>query len=186
MNTKTWIAGLAGGVVLFVWGSIAHVATPLGEVGISSLPNEDVVMEAMRANITQPGLYFFPGLAPGQERDEAAMKAWEEKATRGPTGILVYQLRSEGALPPRLLVVEFASNVLVGVLAAVVLAQVSGSLAMRATLAGIIALIGSVDILGSYWNWYKFPAAYTLAQASVQVAGYLLMGATIAAIAKKQ
>lgn len=185
MNARTWMAGIVGGVVLFVWGSIAHLATPLSQVGIQSMPNEDAVMEAMRANITQPGLYFFPGLAAGQESDAAAMKAWEEKAMRGPTGILVYQVRSEGALPPSLLLNEALSNIVVGLLAAVVLAQIGGGLVFRAMIAGLIALIGSVDIYGSYWNWYKFPTDYTLAQTVILVAGYVLMGATIAAIAKK-
>jgi hypothetical protein len=175
---------LVGGIVLFVWGSIAHLATPLSQVGIRSMPNEDAVMETMRANLSEPGLYFFPGIA--GNADEAAMKAWEEKAMRGPTGIMVYQVRSEGALPPRLLINEALSNVLVGLLAAVVLAQISGGLAFRAVMAGVIALIGSVDIYGSYWNWYKFPTDYTLAQTVILVVGYVLMGATIAAIAKKQ
>jgi hypothetical protein len=186
MNAKTLIAGVAGGIVLFLWGSVAHLATPLSQVGIRSMPNEDAVMDAMRANITQPGLYFFPGLAPGQESDAAAMKSWEEKAMRGPAGIMVYQVRSEGALPPRLLINEAISNIIVGLLAAVVLAQIGGGLAFRAAMAGLIALIGSVDIYGSYWNWYKFPTDYTLAQTAILVVGYVLMGATIAAIAKKQ
>lgn len=186
MNAKTWIAGVVGGLVLFIWGSIAHLATPLSQVGIRSIPNEDAVMEAMRANITQPGFYFFPGLAPGQESDEAAMKAWEEKAMRGPTGIMIYQVHSEGALPPRLLITEAASNILVGLLAAVVLSQIAGGLMFRASMAGLIALIGSVDILGSHWNWYKFPTDYTLAQIAILFIGYILMGAAIAAIAKKQ
>jgi len=183
MNAKTWIAGVVGGIVLFIWGSIAHVATPLGSTGISSMPNEDAVMDAMRANITQPGLYFFPGIVGNQ--DEAAMKAWEEKAKRGPNGIMVYQLRSEGALLPSLLITEAVSNIIVGLLAAIVLSQIAGSLAFRASMAGLIALIGSVDIYGSYWNWYKFPTDYTLAQIVVLFIGYILMGATIAAIAKK-
>jgi hypothetical protein len=102
MNAKTWIAGLAGGVVLFVWGSITHMLTPLGEMGIKSVPNEDAVLEVMRANITQPGLYFLPGMVSGQQNDEAAMKALEEKWVRGPAGILVYQLHGE-PLSPRLL-----------------------------------------------------------------------------------
>jgi hypothetical protein len=185
MNAKTWIAGLAGGVVLFVWGSITHMLTPLGEMGIKSVPNEDAVLEVMRANITQPGLYFLPGMVSGQQNDEAAMKALEEKWVRGPAGILVYQLHGE-PLSPRLLGIEFASNVVVGLLAALILAQISGSLVSRALLAGAMALIGCVDILGSYWNWYMYPTDYVLAQVVMLFVGYVLMGAVIAAIAKKQ
>ncbi len=186
MTGRTLIGGVVGGIVLFIWGSIAHVATPLGSAGIQSIPNEDAVMESMRANITQPGLYFFPGIDPARQNDEAAMKEWEAKAVRGPAGIMAYQLRGEAGLPPNLLITEFASNVLVGVLVAFILGNIAGSLAFRVVVAGAIALLAGVDIYGSYWNWYKFPTAYTLAQITIQVVGYLLMGAVIAAIARKR
>jgi len=186
MNAKTLLAGVVGGIVLFVWGAVAHMATPLSSVGIRSMPNEDAVMEAMRANITQPGLYFFPGLAAGQEADAAAMKAWEDKAKRGPAGIMVYQTQSEGMIPPGMLITEAVSNIIIGILAALILAQIAGSLATRAMVAGVMGLIAGADIYVSYWNWYKFPTDYTLAQIVIQVVGFLLMGATIAAIAKKQ
>jgi len=185
MNAKTLVAGVVGGVVLFIWGSITHLATPLATAGIQSIPNEDVVMEAMRANITQPGLYFFPGIDPAQMGDEAAVKAWDEKLKSGPAGILVYQLHGAGALPLGMLITEAVSNIVVGLLVAVVLAQISGNLMMRASMAGVMALVASADVLFSEWNWYKFPTEYTLAQTVILVVGYLLMGAAIAAIAKK-
>lgn len=186
MTGRTWIGGIVGGTVLFIWASIAHMATPLGEAGLSNLPNEEVVLEAMRVNITQPGFYFFPGLDPARRNDEAAMKEWGVKAARGPTGIMAYQVRGEAGLPPRLLITEFVSNIAVGLLAAFVLSNIAGSLAFRAMTAGVIGLIAGTDIYVSYWNWYKFPGDYTLAQMTIQVIGFLLMGAAIAAIAKKQ
>jgi len=52
------LAGIAGGVVLFIWGAFSHMVLPFGEIGIKSMPNEAPVMAAMRSNITEPGLYF--------------------------------------------------------------------------------------------------------------------------------
>ena len=34
------LAGLAGAVAMFIWTSIAHMATPLGTIGFSQIPNE--------------------------------------------------------------------------------------------------------------------------------------------------
>jgi hypothetical protein len=34
------LAGLAAGIAMFVWSSIAHLATPLGALGISTLPEK--------------------------------------------------------------------------------------------------------------------------------------------------
>jgi hypothetical protein len=186
MSVRTLIAGIVGGVVLFIWGSVAHVALPLGEVGFSSSPNEDAVLEAMRANITQPGLYFLPWLGPEQRTDEAAMQAWAEKAKRGPVAFVVYQTRGEGEISPAQLGVEFGSNLLIGLLAAVVLANLTGAFAVRVVMAGLMGLMSSLDVFVSQWNWYKFPADYSLAQAFVQVVGFVLMGAAIAAISKQK
>jgi hypothetical protein len=44
-------AGLIGGIVMFVWTSIAHMALPLGEAGINEIPNESAVPSAMQSSI---------------------------------------------------------------------------------------------------------------------------------------
>lgn len=186
MTKKILLAGIGGGIVLFVWSFISHVLLPLGEVGIRSIPNEEPVLEAMRANIPTPGFYFFPGIAPRQHRDEAAMKEWEERAKRGPMGILIYQTHGEGAMSPKQLATEFASNVALAILAALVLSQIAGSLMLRAGVGAVLGLIAGLDVYVSYWNWYKFPTNYTVAVMSDQLIGFLLMGAVIAAILRKQ
>lgn len=182
---RTFWGGLVGGVVLFAWGSLAHMVLGWGAVGIQSLPSEEPVMEAMRASIQQPGLYFFPGIAPGQENDEAAMKVWEEKARKGPAGLMVYQVTGEG-MTTRQLLTEFGSNVLIGLLAAIVVAQLAGGFGARTFAVTLMGLAASLDINVSYWNWFKFPGNYTLAQSAIEVVGFALMGAAIAAIVKKQ
>ena len=35
------LAGIVGGIVVFIWGAITHVVLPLGEMGIQNLPNEE-------------------------------------------------------------------------------------------------------------------------------------------------
>jgi hypothetical protein len=53
-------------------------------------------------------------------------------------------------------------------------------------MAGLMGLMSSLDVFVSQWNWYKFPADYSLAQTFVQVVGFVLMGAAIAAISKQK
>ena len=69
--------------MIFAWTSIAHMALPLGEAGITEIPNESTVLNSMQSNIgDRAGLYIFPGLGvgenasreekePGDERDAA-------------------------------------------------------------------------------------------------------------------
>ena len=45
------VAGVLGGIAMFVWTSIAHMALPLGEAGINKIPNESAVLGAMQGNI---------------------------------------------------------------------------------------------------------------------------------------
>ena len=186
MNMRVLWGGLVGGVVLFAWSAVAHMFTPLGEMGIQSVAKEEPVLEAMRANITAPGMYYLPGIAPGQHNDEAAMKAWEEKAKRGPVALVVYQVQLEGAMTPKQFGTEFVSNLVVGLLAGIVLANLGGSFLMRTISVGLMGAISSVDVYVSYWNWFRFPGDYTMAQVVIQVVGFLLMGAAMAAIIKKQ
>ena len=42
---KILLAGVLGGIVMFVWTSIAHMALPLGEAGINEIPNESAVLK---------------------------------------------------------------------------------------------------------------------------------------------
>jgi hypothetical protein len=57
------LAGILGGIVMFIWTSIAHMALPLGEAGIREIPNESAVVNAMQSSIAdQTDLYIFAGL----------------------------------------------------------------------------------------------------------------------------
>ena len=180
---KILLGGLVGAVVLFTWSFVSHMLLPLGHIGIQQVPNEDPILDAMRANIQQPGLYFLPGLARSQYNDEAARKGWAEKAGRG-FAIVIYQLSGEEMTPGQL-ATEFASNLLLALLAAVLLSHIGGSFLSRTLAVGMMGLIGGMDVYVSYWNWFKFPTDYTLAVMFDQLIGFLLMGAVLAWIVKK-
>src|ERR1051326_1296260 len=90
MSTRILIAGILGGVVMFIWGFVSHELLPLGELGVKVMPNEDVVTAALQTNLGEdPGFYVFPagGLTPGatREQKEAAMKKAEEQIDRKST-----------------------------------------------------------------------------------------------------
>ena len=55
MNARTIVAGVAGGVMLFVWGAVSHMALGLGDTGIKVMPREDAVLTAMRDTLHEPG-----------------------------------------------------------------------------------------------------------------------------------
>src|SRR5436305_9567970 len=111
MTTRIAIAGILGGVAMFIWTSIAHMALPLGEAGIRELPNESAVLDALQANLGENrGLYIFPGsgLGPDASREarHQAMKQMTDKAASGPSGSLMHHPRRPFNIG-RLLGVEF-------------------------------------------------------------------------------
>jgi hypothetical protein len=79
MTLRHFVAGILGGIAMFIWTSIAHMALPLGEAGIREIPNEEGVLEAMKSSISNdPALYIFPGLGvganPSRQQKGEAMK----------------------------------------------------------------------------------------------------------------
>jgi hypothetical protein len=58
---RVLLAGVLSGIVVFIWGAIAHMLLPLGTMGISILAAEDDVLGSISKAVGQPGFYFFPG-----------------------------------------------------------------------------------------------------------------------------
>src|SRR5690349_6014697 len=86
---RVLLASLAAGVGMFCWSAIAHMALPLGEAGVSGLPGEEAVTNAMHAGIGgQSGMYIFPD--PGQGSNSDRMARYAQKVATMPQGVLIY------------------------------------------------------------------------------------------------
>ncbi|MGE5323307.1 MAG: hypothetical protein ACM3SW_10615 [Actinomycetota bacterium] len=183
------LAGILGGIAFFAWSSIAHLATGLGQIGLSELPNEQAVVNNLKANVPAPGLYFFPGYGLGPNATHAqkmaAMKTLAPRIKAGPIGLMVYHPTGYDALSPRQMLIELGTNIIQVLIAVFLLGQTRiYSFAGRwwfITLAGILAAI-STNI--SYWNWYGFPGNYTVAYISVIAIGFVCAGLVAAAMVK--
>lgn len=176
------LAGLLGGLAVFVWSFIAHMVLPLGEAGVRTLPNEAATLEGLRSTIPEPGMYLFPMMGNPSEASEAEQAKWMEAYRTGPAGVLVYRPLGGEFNFPKLLGAELLSTCLAALLAAFVLARLVGSYLQRALLVGIFGLFAWFSISVSYWNWYEFPTAFVLAEGIDQVIGWLVAGLVIAKI----
>ena len=189
MAKRILLAGVLGGIAMFLWNFVSHEVIGLGEIGIREIPNEAAVLGAMRANMPESGFYFFPGfgLPPNASRaqQQAAMPEFTRRATTGPEGILIYHPIGEAPISPRQLITESGTNVIQALIAAFLLAQVG--LKRFASRMGFVTLIGLVAAITtniSYWNWYGFPANYTAGYVGSLVVGYAIVGVIAAAIVK--
>ena len=186
---RYFFAGVLGGVAMFIWTSIAHMALPLGEAGIAEIPNEQAVLAAMQTNIgNQTGLYIFPGLGlgpnPSRQAKREAMQHIGEKIANHPSGILMYHPPGSRARHlGRLLGTEFATELLEVLLAVFLLAQTR--LATFASRVGFFIVAGILAAIAtniSYWNWYGFPCIYTAAYMFTQIVGFFCAGIVAALV----
>jgi hypothetical protein len=174
------LAGLLGGIAMYVWSTIAHVATPLGTVGISTLPDEQVTMNAVAASMgDQHGFYLFPDMRPGHPAAGNPVK-------EGPFGLLVYRPRASYSLVPANLIIEFVTELAEAMIAAMLLSWVAlTGYAARVGFVTLVGVAGAITTNVPYWNWYGFPTDYTLVYAFVEIVAYLAGALVIAWILPK-
>lgn len=188
---KILLAGILGGIVMFIWTSIAHMALPLGEAGLGEIPNESAVLSAMQSNIgEQTGLYIFPGRGLGknatrQEKQEA-MKHMGEKIATNPSGILMYHAPGRPLSLGKLLGVELGTELLEAILVVFLLAQTRiASFAGRVGFVLAAGILAAIATNVSYWNWYGFPCVYTATYMLIQIVGFLCVGIVAALVLRK-
>ena len=176
------LAGIAGGIAMFVMMSIAHMSL-VAQVGFSQMANDKAAISALQtATANKPGLYIYPTV---DMHSKDAMSKAEAVRKVMPSGILIYQPPGVPGMTPKLLGTEFATEIVQALIAALLLSfTVIASYVGRV---GFVALVGAVSVVTtniSYWNWYAFPASYTLANMGIELASFLAAGFVIAAIVK--
>jgi hypothetical protein len=182
MTKRVILAGLLGGVAMFLWSSVAHVALPLGRTGIKEIPSEPAVLSAMHTSLGEAhGFYVFPAVGQGPD----AMKQYAQKLAANPSGILIYHPPGAQALTAGQLVTEFLTELIESLLAVFLLAQTRlSSFASRLGFVVIAGVIAALVTNVSYWNWYGFPTSYTAAYMGIQIVGFLCVGLVAAAMLK--
>ncbi len=177
------VAGILGGIEMFVWSSIAHMATPLANIGFSQMSHEQGVLDALKQGVgDKAGLYYFPWVDPS---DPKMMEKSARLMKTNPSGMLIYQPAGATFTMAPLLVKEFAKELAQSLIAAFLLslAALTGYFARL----GFVVTVGVFAALGqntSYWIWYGFPGNYTLAQIVIGLGEAIAAGLVIAALVK--
>lgn len=168
------IAGVLAGIAMFVWESVAHMVLPLGEMGISSLPNDEAVRTALAGQLGHAdGLYFYPAMQMGQE------------PAPGPWGLLLYH--PQWTFSWAVLGWEALTEIIQGVVLALIVGMAAaGSFGRRLGIAVLVGIAAAFCVSPSYTIWYGFPLAYTAGQMIVALGDYVVGGALIAWLLKPQ
>ncbi|MGH7981643.1 MAG: hypothetical protein ACREFF_00690 [Candidatus Udaeobacter sp.] len=187
---RIFLAGLLGGIAMFIWEYIAYTALPLGSTGIRKLPNEIAVLDALQKNIAEnSGIYLFPWWEPNPpEKKAEATNNFGEKMARYPSGILMYNAAGSRLVTmSRWLFVEFLTELAQALLAVFLLSLTRlTTFRARLTFVLLVGVMAAIATNVTYWNWYGFSWNYTLASMFIQVVGFLCVGLVAAFILKKQ
>ena len=178
---RVLLAGLIGGVVFFLWGAVAHMALPIGEMGMRAPTNEEAVLAALREGLPAEGAYYLPYLSPDQMGDEAATRAYSARATSNPYAWIVYQPQGRDSLQMGSnMALQFASGTLAALLMAWLMGLGEFGFARRLGIAAALGIFAWLAISVPYWNWYRFPLDLTRANLIEQAVGWVLAGSATA------
>lgn len=159
--------GVIGGIVLFLWGGISHMALPWAKQWVLPFPDPPAAVETLKTLVPQNGTYYDPH---GYFLAAAPLPDGSDKSAK-----------MGGTLAS-----EFVTNLLVGMLlAGLLVAFRARTLSRLALLSATMAIAASLDVHMSYWIWYGFSWKFTLLAIVDLVIGWFLAGIAIAWVLRK-
>ena len=176
------LAGVLGGVLLFLWGMVAHMLLPFSENAMKQIPDEAAVIAATRGTVTESGVYFFPYLNYMQASPQE-QEAYAAKLAQGPSGLLVvraggYDMDMVPELP-----LEALTNLLAALVAAVVVWGLRlGTYAQRVGAIFAFGVVAWLSVCVSQWTWYGFSTQFLVSDLVDQWGGWLVAGLGMAAV----
>lgn len=168
MKTKFLVVGaIVAGITLFVWGFVTHAALPLSERALTEFKDAQAVVQVIRANAPQNGVYF------AKQGIFAAVSFLPDVSDK-----------TQNITPN--LIREFVIDVLAGLFLGLVLLGTRGSTVMGRVgllVAAALAAVASQSLPA--WNWYGFSLEYTTMEVIDLVGGWFLAGLVLAGLMKK-
>ncbi len=179
---KIIIAGIVGGILIFVWSFVSHMVLPFGHWGVQSFPvaGNEALQSVISSNIQRDGLYFYPGTENMETMmtDQAAMAAYEEKYRAGPSGLVIVVPRGESSFSLNKLLRELGTDVAAAILGALLIfwGVDRSSLFRTFGMSVAMGLMAWFLISASYNIWYRFPRDLIIGEAITEVAGFAIAG----------
>ncbi len=186
-GSRIILAGVVGGLAMYAWMSVAHMALPLGSAGVSQVTNnEPALLAQMHGTLGETsGLYMFPSFGTPDQK-VLSMTEYQKRLDAIPSGMLIYHPPGRQALNPVQFVTEFLLEMVEVFLAVLLLAQTRlTSYAARVAFVAGLGVLASLGTNISYWNWYGFPGSYTAAYVVTQLVGFVVAGAVVAALTRR-
>ena len=148
---KSIIAAVVGGIILFIWQFLSWTMLNIHESNQKHTENQDAIIEALSANLSEDGVYFIPRVPPGTSSEDA--RAYQESQMGKPWALVNYRSSFDSNMG-----MNMTRGLLVNIISVFILAwllgKVSGMSMSLAIMASIgVGLIGHLNIeyIESIW-----------------------------------
>lgn len=169
---------------MFIWGGFSHMVLFVG-AGFKHLPDEDKLIETLKTNKDEQGLYFFPSKDFRHSTKEQDV-VWENKFRNGPAGLLVFRAVGGNPFSVGKLGIQFLSNLSSVLIAVFIAASVCAGFWRRVLVVTVIGVAACSAVSTIYWNWYGFPTEFFIAQLLDMVIGFFLSGLVICKLVQER
>ncbi len=185
------LGGLIGGSLLFVWGAVSWLVVPFNSAALHPAANEDVVLAAMKESMRGKGMYALPAMPRKSgvpANDELLQKQYVEKLAAGPTALVVFNPHGTGQMRTDQLAYGFVNSIMCALIGVWFLMR---STAYASTYVARVAYFGMFGVLVSFfvhlanYNWFDYPADFTVAMVLDAILGWVVAGLGVAAVVRQ-
>ena len=187
------IAGVAGGIVLFVWSFVSWMFIPWHQ--INQMPNESGIAKVLRDADIPAGAYWLPGMdhaalkAMTPEQRKAAEDAWMAAHEEGPVAMVMYAPEGSSPLSIMTLVIGFILEVVVAGIAAFLLAMAGPAIPSFVGRVLFVVLLGLFGAVGSHlmnWNYMNYPFRFAIEMSLDSLVMAVLLGIVLALLIRPE
>lgn len=159
MNARLFAAAMfAGALTLFVWETISNAALPWHRMTMRSFADSNAAVQAIRAQAPDNGLY-------ADDRGVVAAVS------------LLPDMSSKATLLVPMMGRQIVLDLFVAAAFLLAMARLPRATTMQyAGAFAVTAFATALSTFGSNWNWWGYPAAWTLVQVVDRTIGFALMG----------
>jgi len=188
MWPRILIAGLLGGILVFLMGFVSHAVFDLQGRTMLNVPDQSSFEAYIRSHELKHGLYVFPDIpTAADQKDAAKMATINERYKAGPSGLLLIAHTGEDMMGPGTLGKELATNVIAALIASWIVSLFSAEVGfVRRCLAVLLmGVFAWFSIAASYGIWYRFPHDFIHDEFFCTLLEWSVAGFAIAAIVRR-
>lgn len=186
MWVRILIAGIVGGVLVFLMGFVCHEKLKLQTRTLANIPESATFIDQLKARGQKHGVYVFPDMPTKEEQKDAdKMKALNEQYKAGPSGLLIIAHPGQGI--GEMLGKEFVTNVIAALLAAWIVSLFGSDVGFGRRWGAVLlmGLFAWASLAASYGIWYGFSHEFVHDELYCAVLEWGVAGVPIAAIVRR-